>query len=462
MMRIPLLSVGLAMFGAPALTAGVTVYPAPPNVFPGDKFIAPSDQYKVEVVQDGRVQESFVYLMHAQHYTNKSETASFTNFSFTGRVTVRVTRLTADIGFCQVLPRSRGIAVRPAGRTVEFDLDRPGQFSVEFERGLRIRHPLFLFANPPEENVPQPDDPHVTWFGPGVHVIGERFVIPTGQTVYLAGGAYVKGQFFAENAQDITIRGRGILSGEDFPVRTAHYMITFRNVEHALVEGITLIHPPTHNIRLGGRDHVVRNVKLFGWHFSTDGASAGADSMIEDSFMHVNDDSIMLYESNSSARRCVVWQMENGAPFQFGWGGDEDRSGFRATDIDVIRVESEWDNENEAVFCAIHGGAGTKSDYLFENIRIDNADWRGFSIITKPNRWAEWNPEAGTIRGLVFRNIEFYGTPRIASLIMGHDGKHPVTDVTFDNVVVGGRKLTGPDPDVIAIDPETTRNIVFK
>ncbi|WP_164976165.1 hypothetical protein [Oleiharenicola lentus] len=431
-------------------------------MYPGDKFIAPSHQYKVEVLQNGRMQESFVYLMHAQHYTNKSETASFTGFDFTGRVTVRVTRLTEDIGFCQVLPRSRGIAVRLAGRTVEFELDRPGQFSVEFERGLRIRHPLFIFANPPDVDVPRPDDPRVTWFGPGVHEIGEKFVIPSGQTVYLAGGAYVKGQFFSENAQKITIRGRGILSGEQFPVRTAHYMITFRNVEQALVEGITLIHPPTHNIRLTGRDHVVRNVKLFGWHFSTDGASTGSDGMIEDSFMHVNDDSIMLYENNTSARRCVIWQMENGAPFQFGWGGEEDRSGHHASDIDVIRVESEWDNENEAVFCAIHGGGGTKSDYLFENIRIDNADWRMFSIITKPNRWGQWNPEAGAIRRVVFRNIEFYGTPRIASLIMGHDEKHPVTDVTFDNVIVGGKKLAGADPDVIAVDPETTRNIVFK
>jgi hypothetical protein len=444
------------------LRAEVTVYPAPPNVFPGDKFITQSDQYKVEVLQDGRSQDSFVYLMHAQHYTNNSETASFTNFSFSGRVTVRVTRLTADIDFCQVLPRSRQVEVRVQGRTAEFDLDRPGQVSVEFERGLKIKHPLFVFANPPEENVPRADDPHVTWFGPGVHDIGDKFVIPSGQTVYLAGGAYVKGQFYSENTHNVTIRGRGILSGEAFPVRTAHYMITMRNVEHALVEGVTLIHPPTHNIRMGGRDHLVRNVKLFGWHFSTDGASTGADGMIEDSFMHVNDDSIMLYEPNTSARRCVIWQMENGSPFQFGWGGNDDRAGHHAYDIDVIRVESEWDNENEAVFCAIHGGSGVKSDYLFENIRIDNADWRVFSIVTRPNRWAEWNPEAGSIRRVVFKNIEYYGTPRIASLIMGHDAKHSVTDITFENVVIGGRKLTGPDPDVIAIDPETTSNVVFR
>ncbi|MDQ5981193.1 MAG: hypothetical protein QG602_4171 [Verrucomicrobiota bacterium] len=70
MMRIPLLTLGLMLGGSQVLAASVTVYPVPPNVHPGDKFIAPSDQYKVEVIQNGRTQESFVYLMHAQHYSN--------------------------------------------------------------------------------------------------------------------------------------------------------------------------------------------------------------------------------------------------------------------------------------------------------------------------------------------------------------------------------------------------------
>jgi hypothetical protein len=451
------------LWASSTVLASVRVYPAPPNVFPGDTFIAPSDQYRVEIVQDGHAVESFVYMMHAQHYTNNSETASFSSFDFDGKVTVRVTRMKEDIEFCQVLPRSRGIAVRIKGRTAEFDIDRPGQVSVEFERGIKIRHPMLLFANPHEEDVPSHGDSGIRFFGPGVHDIGPENLIPSGGTVYIAGGAYVKGQFQSRGSRNVTIRGRGILSGEMYPVRTANYMITFNDVEDALVEGITIIHAPRHNVRLNGRRHVVRNIKIFGWHFSTDGAQAGSESVIEDCFMHVNDDSIMLYRSNSVARRCVIWQMENGAAFQLGWGGgDEPDVTHHAYDIDVIRQESEWDNENEAVFCAIHGGGGVKNNYLFEDIRIDNTDWRAFHIITKPNRWGEWNPESGSIRNVMFRNIEYYGSQRIASLIMGHDEKHPVTDIVFDNVVIGGRKLTGPDRDILIVDPETTRNITFR
>jgi hypothetical protein len=239
-------------------------------------------------------------------------------------------------------------------------------------------------------------------------------------------------------------------------------MVSFREVDDVLIEGITFVHPPSHNIRINGDRHIVRNVKCFGWHFSTDGAQAGSNSMIEDSFFKVNDDAIMLYRSNSSARRCVVWQMENGSPFQIGWSGDEPVSNFHAYDCDVIRMESEWDNENLAVFCSIHGGNAEKSRYLYEDIRIENCDWRLFSLVTRPNRWAQWYPESGSLTHLTFRNITYHGVPRVPSHVVGHDEKHPIKHVTFDNVVIDGKKLTGASPDVILIDNETVHDVVFK
>ena len=35
------------------------------------------------------------------------------------------------------------------------------------------------------------------------------------------------------------------------------------------------------------------------------------------------------------------------------------------------------DSDNEAIFCAIHGGSGRMSDYLFENIRVSGRLLRG-------------------------------------------------------------------------------------
>ena len=444
------------------MSGEVVTYPAPPNTHPGDAFIAGSDQYAVELIQGDQAVESFVYMMHRQHYTNNSETTSWTNFSFSGKVTVRVRRLDGEVEFCQVLPRSSNIEVRRSGNMVEFDLEKPGHYSVEFQKGIKIRHPMLVFANPLEEDVPSPGDPGVMYFGPGVHEWMEARTIPSDTVVYIAGGAYIKGQFYVEGGRNITLRGRGILSGENYEVRTGRYMVTLRDVDNILVEGLTFIHPPRHNMRLYGRNHVVRNVKFTGWHFSTDGVQPGEGSLVEDCFFMCNDDSIMLYYPNSVARNCVVWQKENGAPVQIGWGGDEDRSNFHVHDLEIIRMESEWDNENLAAFCAIHGARAHKSNFLYENIRIDNADWRLISIVTRPNRWAQWDPGRGSLSNITFRNIEYYGEQRIPSIIQGHDTSHPIFNILFDNVTIGGKRITGHDPDVIHIDAETVSNVKFK
>ena len=140
----------------------------------------------------------------------------------------------------------------------------------------------------------------------------------SGKTVYLEGGSYLKGQFISAGSENITILGRGILSGEEYPVRSANHMITFNGVNNVNIEGITIIHAP-----------------------------------------------------NTIARRCVIWQMGNGAPFQIGWGGETEHALRHVYDCDVIRVKHEWDNENEAVFCAIHGSSGHQKNYLFENVTFN-------------------------------------------------------------------------------------------
>jgi hypothetical protein len=446
---------------AAPLSAEVRTWEPPACVQEGNRLISRSDQYRVEVLQDGKTVECFVYLMHAMQYTNKSLTTSWASFDFDGKVTVRVTRLTDTVSYCAVLPTSKGIVPRKSVRSVEFEIDRPGQFSVDFQRGLFIDHPLLIFADPHDSDVPSPDDPSVIFFGPGLHEIGESYRVPSNTTVYLAGGAYIKGRFFSENGENIEFRGRGIISGEDYAAREIGPLIAISNCKNMLVEGITIIHAPSWCVRFSGINHTVRNVKMIGWWFSTDGVQTGTNGLIEDCFFKVNDDAIKLYTDNNIARRCVIWQMENGAPFQIGWGGSDDVSNFTAYDCDIIRVEHEWDNENEAIFCSIHGGEAHKRQYLFEDIRIENSQWRVFHIITKPNRWADWNPDKGNLSDITFRNIDFKGVQKVPSLIKGWDANHKIWNVTFENVRFNGKVIEAMDPEILYVDPETTRNVRF-
>jgi hypothetical protein len=118
--------------------------------------------------------------------------------------------------YCAVLPASKQISTRKTNKSIEFDIDKPGHYSVEFEKGVYIEHPLLIFANPMETNIPDEGDENVIYFGPGYHEIGENYNIPSGKTVYIHGEAYIKGQFYSSNSKNITIKGQGNTFGRRF------------------------------------------------------------------------------------------------------------------------------------------------------------------------------------------------------------------------------------------------------
>jgi hypothetical protein len=413
--------------------AAVLPYPKPQGVLC-------EPVYEVRLLQGGREIPSPVYTDKARWKTNRCLTTSWSSFATDGPVRVRVKCLNQKIRFCRVLPRRHKINGTVIGDdTAEFEIPGPGQYSVEFEEGIQIHHPLLLFADKYPLEIPGSAGGKVTVFEPGVHDIGDRYELKSGQTVYLKPGSYLRGHFAAEGAQGIKIVGQGILSGEKDGERQNGHMISMRDCRDVLIEGITIINPPQYCVSLGGERHVCRNVKMMGWWFSTDGVLLGGNSLIEDCFFKVNDDALKLYCSGTTVRHCVVWQMENGAPFQISWNMEGLNSVFRVSDVDVIRVEHTWDNPNEAVFDAVHGGGGTMRDYVFEGIRIDHCTHRLLHIATMPNEFAKWDPQKGEIDGLVFRDIECYTVPQKKNIIAGKDPAHPVKNVVFENVRVGNK-----------------------
>ena len=64
-------------------------------------------------------------------------------------------------------------------------MKEPSQITVEVNG---MHHALHLFGNPMEEPQPDPEDPNVLYFGPGVYDIG-KMDLTANQTVYIAGEA---------------------------------------------------------------------------------------------------------------------------------------------------------------------------------------------------------------------------------------------------------------------------------
>ncbi|CAG7615585.1 glycosyl hydrolase family 28 protein [Paenibacillus allorhizosphaerae] len=412
--------------------------------YPGPEQAPDSPFYSVAVRQGQELKDSFTYISKNQfpRVNIYSEDTSWTTFSFSGKVTVVVTsKDNKPIQSCSILPSHLGIKPRINGHQVEFDLDAPAKLSVELNG--QIKHPLLVFADPPEtEPVPKPG-PNVLYFPPGVHDVG-RVELKSGQTVYIAGGAYVKGYFDGgTNKTDITIRGRGILSGEAYEHK-AHHMIEImgNQTRNIRIEGITIINSPWTHIRMWGQNNTVRNVKMISWYYNTDGILLGSDSLIEDCFFKLNDDAVKLYHSGIVVRNCVLWQLMNGAPFQLTWNVSVPTSNVLVTNCDVIRVEHYKDWDNRAVFNSIHGGTGHLSNYVFQNMTIENANFRFVKLIFLKTKFNEEQIGYGNISDITFRNINIINEMKEKSILQGYDAEHGIRNVTFENVTINNKPLT--------------------
>ena len=127
---------------------------------------------------------------------------SFALFDADGEVTVEVSSRWLAMDDVAILPESKGVKpLEIRGHTVVFRATPPFTLAVE----PRGRHDaLILAANLPETDAPQPDAPGVVFFGPGRHH-PERIELKDGETLYLAGGAWVEGGVFA-CGDNVTIR----------------------------------------------------------------------------------------------------------------------------------------------------------------------------------------------------------------------------------------------------------------
>jgi len=90
-------------------------------------------------------------------------------FDFSGDVEVSVTCNRGRIESARIRPLSYGLRPKIEGRTLVFSLAQPRNLSVEVNGDIFGN--LQLFANPIETERPDPRDPNVIYFGPGLHEI---------------------------------------------------------------------------------------------------------------------------------------------------------------------------------------------------------------------------------------------------------------------------------------------------
>jgi len=477
---------------ASAAHAGLEVYPGP-----SPDLACPV--FQVRISQDGVTQEAFV-IQNVSDWETRAmrekiesrQTLSYAGFSFTGQVTVEVRKVdpaTTRATSVLIRPERAGIQAEVSGDTARFTIEQPGQYSVEFVDGDLDgfgcpRHALMIFADPPEDKalIPDPNSKQVVvvkpgrnlprrfreesilLFKPGIHKIGPWKVPSTIRQVYLAPGAFVSGALRIEGREDgFLLNGRGTLSGKSMdwhlidpntadsvePIARRYVRLLVLGGRNITVDGITLTDSPYHTVIGNGNDHLIRWTKLIGWNHDNTGIQAPSGSVIENCFIHTNDDAIRLYEDDLTVRNCVFWQGENGACFQLGWHSNSARNA-RVHDITVIHTEEgPTRRHSNSGFLNLRlsttgpQGPQVQEDFLFENIHIETPSLYAIDLRMRKDAGEGGGPH--TIRNFTFRNLDLQLDGQFSharSVLLPWSEDFGFENIQFDNVRVNGVLVT--------------------
>jgi len=430
-----------------AVRAEVVTYPAPADEPRSKDYQVWADGKKVDVYTARVLDPPF-----AGKEWDFGGPYSFANFDASGPLTVRIVS-PRPLPNVVIRPQPSGVSFKVEDdHTMLLTLDGPRKLSIEPDGK---KGPLLLFANPLEKDPPKPGDANVIYFGPGIHKPG-LIKVGDGQTLYLAGGAVVKGAIAARGS-NIRIRGRGILDGSDYEWRKGPGSVTLgisgTSVE---VSGITIRGSSHWTIVPRGSRHVtIRNVKLCNSRVQNDDGinpCNSQDVLITDCFIRSDDDCVALkgldYSApNSNVERitvenCVLW-CDRARVFLL---GHESRAAFMRgvtlRNLDIIHFSM-------TAFLLEPGEDMRLEDVRVENVRI-HGEGQGELVRLKPvvNQYMR-KKVPGFIRGVSFKNVEVYGKPGPYRVqLAGADAEHDVREVRFENVSILGRKLTRDGPPV--------------
>jgi hypothetical protein len=387
---------------------------------------------------------------------NAAASYSFVNFDVTGPVDVAITA--AQPGFwdrgVDVQPWRLGIRPTRQGQTIRFHLYGPAKLSISRPRDF-LNHAtmLFLFAGSPP--LPAPSGANVTVIPAGVH---KQSLNPkSGETIYLAPGAFVFGSLNLWKVENVKILGRGtiVYEGTQDPNTDEGWMqkpdwhcigsLEAHNVE---IDGVTcIIRARTWSIQMKDSTGLSYNdLRVIGGNpgnANQDGMDwlGGGDSVVRDAFIRASDDDFAImgnwdgYTDEEMLRPGKDVQnvlIEHSAVstsisnvVRAGWPRKTFNShNFTLRDTDILHggIGACVQTFGLLGFWGANGAKGDHSNYTFENLFLD--DW--YSLV----QMEQENPK---LHQFTFRNIWALDQPPLADSTITGD----ISDVSFDNVKNG-------------------------
>jgi len=452
------------MFGAAAIVRGEVIsYPIPTGIEASPDYQVRADQKNI-----------FVY---------KTPVFSMATFAFTGEVEV-VLDVKRPVKHPVIRPLALGIKPTMDGNTLRFHISRPCHLAVEVDDDLH--RPLFLFANAPE--VAPTGDPSVRYFAGGRIYDAGRIDLQNNETLYLAGGAVVRGIIRANNISGARIFGPGILDASTRANQTK--LVELNGCKNIEINGPIFLGSYGWTIvpHLSEDIHL-RNVKILSWRDNDDGFDPDSSRHVtaEDCFFRTKDDCIAVKAHGNLGvagtppqgdpnvfntddvriSNSVFWSSEWGHALTVGFA-------IRAPSVrnivfkncDIIKKE-----KGPALSIDNHD-LGSVENVRFEDIRVEDGCDKllalkvAFSEYSAdcplqyyrnnekrlPAKGEDWlkvlnekrSSKRGSIRQVVFQNIQIAGDRLPDADIKGFSPANEINDVVFQNITFQGKVLSTP------------------
>jgi len=430
---------------APLLQAKLITYPAPIGSDLRNDFTVRVRQAGGEWKTVDTYSVNVAKVVNCQQTTEK---ASLGYFDFSGVVEVAVTYNHGSIHIGRIRPLSYGIVPIIKGNAMTFKLDRPQNLSVEVNGD--IFHNLHLFANPIDTYQPNLKDSNLIYFAPGIYQLpNDTLKVKSGKTVYIAGGAVLKGCIVVSKAHDVKILGRGIVHKENgLGIRIAYS-------HDVVVDGVITTTCP-----VGGSDNVtINNVKAissFGWG---DGMNVFASNNVfyDGVFCRNSDDCTTVYATRLGfVGGCKHIVMQNSTlwadvahPIFIGLHGNVDDPNV-IEDLSYKNIDILDENERQIDYqgcMAINAGDDNLvRNVRFEDIRIEDIRCGQLLDLRVSFNHKYCKAPGRGIENVLFKNITYNGSHAELSLIAGYDDQRMVKDIRFENFKVNGVAISDDMP----------------
>ncbi len=380
---------------------------------------------------------------------------SYAFFDFEGDVFVRIVSKKKTFRSVRIRPDYRGVIANVQNdSTVDFLLFQPENVSVEFDG--RTDDNLLLFTSRQPKSMEEVkreakrQKRQFVYYAPGLYN-QDTIHIRSNTTVYLAGGSYFLGTIAIEDAENVSIVGRGVAR----PVRGYEGCHVYRS-QNVDIEGLIVNTCPVGGSK-GVRITDVRSISYPSWG---DGLNVFTSEDVEYDrvFCRNSDDCTTAYATrkgfsgntrNIHMRNSTLWA-DVAHPIFIGIHGNAERGdtieNLTYENIDIL-CQNEQQIDYQGCLAINCGDNNLVRNVLFDNIRIEQIGLGGlFHVKVGYNQKYCAAPGRG-VEDITFRRVRYYGKQPYLSVINGYNEERKVRNIRFEGLKINGKQIYDQMPD---------------